>query len=71
MDDATRQKLIAELGNVMQLFDKAIEEEKAEAHEKQGDSAPKAEDAVEGGKSHMPALVEGQKQIRALMTKLG
>jgi hypothetical protein len=68
MDDATRQKLIAELGNVMQLFEQAISEEKA----KSGDAAPsEAGEVAAEKKSLLPSLVEGQKQIRALMAKLG
>jgi hypothetical protein len=67
MDDATRQKLIAELGNVMQLFEQAISEEKA----KSGNSAPSEAGDVAEKKSLLPSLIEGQKQIRALMAKLG
>jgi len=66
MDDATRQKLIAELGNLMQLFDQAIEQEKASES-----TAPSEAGNVVEKKSLLPSLVEGQKQIRALMAKLG
>jgi hypothetical protein len=67
MNDVTREKLLAELGTIMGMFDQAIEEEKA----KSGDSAPSEAGDVAEKKSLLPSLIEGQKQIRALMAKLG